>query len=202
MTAKVKKDGAEVTIEGSGNGPIDAYVDALKQDSGKDIKVFSYSEHSVDGGSDATAIAFVETEVDGKHHMALARSTSSRRPDRGHLAVNRPSGMAVSMKLSHQPSPVSGRGRPATWAGEGALDAIVLRVHRPISVGVANDLRRILLFGLFIRRRALAARATRGPGGHLTARDWNRARIQFFMTLACLFLLIFIWIMQRYFPSN
>ena len=61
----------------------------------------------------------------------------------------------------------------------------------------------ILLFGLFIRRRALAARATRGPeSGHLTTRDWNRARIQFFMTLACVFLLIFIWVMQKYFPSN
>ncbi|MEC7537696.1 MAG: 2-isopropylmalate synthase, partial [Pseudomonadota bacterium] len=73
MTAKVKKDGAEVTIEGSGNGPIDAYVDALKQDSGKDIKVFSYSEHSVGGGSDATAIAFVETEVDGKHLYGIGQ---------------------------------------------------------------------------------------------------------------------------------
>ncbi len=73
MTAKVKKDGAEVTIEGSGNGPIDAYVDALKQDSGKDIKVFSYSEHSVGGGSDATAIAFVETEVDGKHLYGIGK---------------------------------------------------------------------------------------------------------------------------------
>lgn len=65
MTATIKKDGQEIVLEGKGNGPIDAYVDALKAETGKDIKVYSYSEHSVGGGSDATAIAFVETEVDG-----------------------------------------------------------------------------------------------------------------------------------------
>tara|TARA_E500000331_G_scaffold150364_1_gene146306 strand:- start:1229 stop:2905 length:1677 start_codon:yes stop_codon:yes gene_type:complete len=73
MTATVKKDGVNVAIEGEGNGPIDAYVDALKKDSRKDIKVFSYSEHSVGGGSDASAIAFVETEVDGKHLYGIGQ---------------------------------------------------------------------------------------------------------------------------------
>jgi 2-isopropylmalate synthase len=73
MTATVKKNGVDVAIEGEGNGPIDAYVDALKKDSGKDIKVFSYSEHSVGGGSDASAIAFVETEVDGKHLYGIGQ---------------------------------------------------------------------------------------------------------------------------------
>ncbi len=73
MTATLKKNGTETVIEGSGNGPIDSYVDALKKDSGKDIKVFSYSEHSVGGGSDATAIAFVETEVDGRHLYGIGQ---------------------------------------------------------------------------------------------------------------------------------
>ncbi len=73
MTATLKKNGIETVIEGSGNGPIDSYVDALKKDSGKDIKVFSYSEHSVGGGSDASAIAFVETEVDGKHLYGIGQ---------------------------------------------------------------------------------------------------------------------------------
>jgi 2-isopropylmalate synthase len=76
MTATVKKNGVDVAIEGEGNGPIDAYVDALKKDSGKDIKVFSYSEHSVGGGSDASAIAFVETEVDGKHLYGIGQDSN------------------------------------------------------------------------------------------------------------------------------
>jgi len=73
LSAKMKRDGKEIEIEGTGNGPIDAYVDALKKDSGRDIKVFSYSEHSVGGGSDATAIAFVETEVDGTHLYGIGQ---------------------------------------------------------------------------------------------------------------------------------
>jgi 2-isopropylmalate synthase len=73
ITATVKKNGMDAAIEGEGNGPIDAYVDALKKDSGKDIKVFSYSEHSVGVGSDASAIAFVEAEVDGKQLYGIGQ---------------------------------------------------------------------------------------------------------------------------------
>lgn len=74
LTATVKKDGKETKLEGRGNGPIDAYVDALKKASGKEITVFSYSEHSVGVGSDATAIAFVEAEVEGKRLYGVGRN--------------------------------------------------------------------------------------------------------------------------------
>jgi putative copper export protein len=58
----------------------------------------------------------------------------------------------------------------------------------------------ILLFSLFLRRRLLAARATRvAQGESVTAREWNRARIQFIMTLGCVILLFVIWILQTYF---
>ena len=74
LTATVKKEGKETKLEGRGNGPIDAYVDALKKESGKEITVFSYSEHSVGVGSDATAIAFVETEVEGERLYGVGRN--------------------------------------------------------------------------------------------------------------------------------
>tara|TARA_B100000676_G_scaffold261592_1_gene272067 strand:+ start:447 stop:680 length:234 start_codon:yes stop_codon:yes gene_type:complete len=55
----------------------------------------------------------------------------------------------------------------------------------------------VLLFGLFLRRRALAERATTAAEGNgLTVRDWNRARIQFLMTLGCVVLLFLIWALQ------
>jgi 2-isopropylmalate synthase len=73
LTATMQKDGAEIAIEGKGTGPIDAYVDALRSETGKDIKVYSYSEHSVGGGADATAIAFVEAEVDGRHLYGIGQ---------------------------------------------------------------------------------------------------------------------------------
>ncbi len=74
LTATMSKDGQEITIEGRGTGPIDAFVDAMKRVTGKGIKVYSYSEHSVGMGSDAAAIAFVETEVDGKRLYGVGRN--------------------------------------------------------------------------------------------------------------------------------
>jgi 2-isopropylmalate synthase len=74
LTATMAKDGQEITIEGRGTGPIDAFVDAMKRVTGKGIKVYSYSEHSVGMGSDAAAIAFVETEVDGKRLYGVGRN--------------------------------------------------------------------------------------------------------------------------------
>lgn len=76
LTATVIKDGQEIEIEGQGTGPIDAYVDALSKAAGTGIKVFSYSEHSVGVGADATAIAFVETEVGGRQLYGVGRSSN------------------------------------------------------------------------------------------------------------------------------
>ena len=74
LSATVKKSGESIEIEGTGTGPIDAFVDALAKESGADIKVFSYSEHSVGLGADAAAIAFVETEVNGQRLYGVGRS--------------------------------------------------------------------------------------------------------------------------------
>ena len=52
----------EVTIEGSGNGPIAAFVSAMsKQD--VDVRVLDYAEHALSAGGDATAAAYVECAV-------------------------------------------------------------------------------------------------------------------------------------------
>ncbi|MFT5508708.1 MAG: 2-isopropylmalate synthase [Hyphomicrobiaceae bacterium] len=76
LTAKMRKSGQELELEGKGTGPIDAYVDAIGRDAGVDVKVFSYSEHSVGSGADATAIAFVEAEVDGRRLYGVGRSAN------------------------------------------------------------------------------------------------------------------------------
>jgi len=74
LSAKMRKGGEEIEIRGSGTGPIDAYVDAIGKDAAADVKVFSYSEHSVGSGADATAIAFVEAEVNGRRLYGVGRS--------------------------------------------------------------------------------------------------------------------------------
>ena len=57
--------GRAVTLEGAGNGPIAAFVDALRKVD-VDVKVLDYAEHALSEGGDATAAASVECEVDGE----------------------------------------------------------------------------------------------------------------------------------------
>ncbi len=54
-------------IEGHGNGPIDAFVDALARTRAIEIEVVDYHEHAVGAGADATAVAYVEARAgDGR----------------------------------------------------------------------------------------------------------------------------------------
>lgn len=54
--------GSAVTAEGSGNGPVDAFVRALGS-LGQDVEVLDYAEHALSTGGDATAAAYVECLV-------------------------------------------------------------------------------------------------------------------------------------------
>jgi 2-isopropylmalate synthase len=60
LSATVTVDGAERRIEGVGNGPIAAFVDALQRDCGIGLTFLDYSEHAVGGGADAQAAAYVK----------------------------------------------------------------------------------------------------------------------------------------------
>jgi 2-isopropylmalate synthase len=59
LTVKVYENGEERTLEGHGNGPIAAFVDALST-IGYDVRVLDYSEHALSSGGDAMAAAYVE----------------------------------------------------------------------------------------------------------------------------------------------
>ena len=59
LTAKVKVDGKVTEIGGQGNGPIDAFLDALHTHCDVAVKLVEYHEHAVGTGADATAAAFV-----------------------------------------------------------------------------------------------------------------------------------------------
>ena len=54
--------GEEITIEGSGNGPIAAFVAALST-LDVDVRVLDYAEHALSAGGDARAAAYVEGAV-------------------------------------------------------------------------------------------------------------------------------------------
>ncbi|UIJ34347.1 2-isopropylmalate synthase [Allobranchiibius sp. GilTou73] len=51
-----------VTVEGWGNGPIAAFVDALAK-VGSDVRVLDYAEHAMTAGGDARAAAYLECAI-------------------------------------------------------------------------------------------------------------------------------------------
>ena len=63
LTANLSVDGKEWRLTGAGNGPVDAFVHALRNDGGFDIHVQGYHEHAVGAGEDATAVAYVQLRV-------------------------------------------------------------------------------------------------------------------------------------------
>jgi len=61
ITAQLVVSGIPQTVTGTGNGPIAAFVDALRSGLGVTIDVVDYAEHAVGQGADATAAAYLET---------------------------------------------------------------------------------------------------------------------------------------------
>ncbi len=65
LTVEIRLDGVDQQIEGTGNGPISAFCDALSS-VGAAVRVLDYAEHALSAGSDAQAAAYVECEIDGQ----------------------------------------------------------------------------------------------------------------------------------------
>ncbi|HDL21099.1 MAG TPA: 2-isopropylmalate synthase [Nitrospirae bacterium] len=66
IQAIVRTAGEERHISGSGNGPIDAFSNALKNNLEIQFRIVSYHEHALDRGSDSKAVAYLQIE-DGKN---------------------------------------------------------------------------------------------------------------------------------------
>jgi 2-isopropylmalate synthase len=64
LTVNVYVDGEIRTLEGTGNGPIAAFVEAINGlPNGFDVRVLDYHEHALSSGGDAIAAAYVECAV-------------------------------------------------------------------------------------------------------------------------------------------
>ncbi|MGI8716714.1 MAG: 2-isopropylmalate synthase [Lapillicoccus sp.] len=62
LSVTLTDKGNQVTVEGEGNGPIAAFVDALSR-LDVDVRVLDYHEHALSAGGDARAAAYVECAV-------------------------------------------------------------------------------------------------------------------------------------------
>ncbi|MGJ7440704.1 2-isopropylmalate synthase [Aquipuribacter sp. MA13-6] len=65
LTVRMRDGATEVTLTGTGNGPIAAFTTALSQ-VGVDVRVLDYAEHAMSAGGDAKAAAYVECAVGGQ----------------------------------------------------------------------------------------------------------------------------------------
>ena len=62
-TARISVDGIVRELRGRGNGPIDAFVQALNQGDVADIKVLTFIEHALEEGAEAQAIAYIQIQI-------------------------------------------------------------------------------------------------------------------------------------------
>jgi 2-isopropylmalate synthase len=62
-SARIQLRGQRLEIHGRGNGPIDAFVDALHVAKLADFTVLSYSEHSLSQGASAKAVAYIQIKT-------------------------------------------------------------------------------------------------------------------------------------------
>ncbi|MFM8896378.1 MAG: 2-isopropylmalate synthase [Actinomycetales bacterium] len=64
VTVVLRDRGDEITLSGSGNGPIAAFCSAL-EGIGVDVRVLDYAEHAMSAGGDANAASYLECAVGG-----------------------------------------------------------------------------------------------------------------------------------------
>ena len=65
-TLSLDVDGQHVTTQSTGNGPVDAIFNAIKQGVGKEPHLVLYAVDGITGGTDAQAGAHVRLEMNGR----------------------------------------------------------------------------------------------------------------------------------------
>jgi 2-isopropylmalate synthase len=117
VTADLLVDGEPVTITGTGNGPIAAFIDALERDLGYGCDVLDYAEHAISAGHEANAAAYVElTDAEGSPRWGVGIDHS----------ISSASLLAVVSAINHR-------------AGDAGLTAaLAVRAPERAPVGVAT----------------------------------------------------------------
>ncbi|RZI74064.1 MAG: 2-isopropylmalate synthase [Pseudomonas sp.] len=69
LRADLAWNGETHAIEGRGNGPIDAFIQAMTHTTGHSIRVVDYHQHAIGEGADAQAMAYLELRVDEKQTL-------------------------------------------------------------------------------------------------------------------------------------
>ena len=68
VSAQLEVDEMPITVLGEGDGPVEAFVQAIASHFEAEFDVVDYAEHAIGRGSDAQAVAYVET-INGAHDI-------------------------------------------------------------------------------------------------------------------------------------
>jgi 2-isopropylmalate synthase len=79
LELKMLINSKESLIIGSGNGPIDAFINGLCEKLDIQIKVSDYHQSAISSGSDARAAAYIELEKDGKTSWGVGINPNTTR---------------------------------------------------------------------------------------------------------------------------
>jgi len=69
LRGDLRWNGEVQAIEGRGNGPVDAFIRALGDATGREVRVIDYHQHAIGTGADARAVAYMEVRVDGSRTL-------------------------------------------------------------------------------------------------------------------------------------
>jgi 2-isopropylmalate synthase len=79
LEVKMIMNTEEVTVSGTGNGPIDSFVNGLSKKLGINIKISDYHQSAISSGSDAQAAAYIELEKDGQTRWGVGINPNTTR---------------------------------------------------------------------------------------------------------------------------
>ncbi|MFD3806304.1 2-isopropylmalate synthase [Streptomyces sp. NPDC058611] len=78
LTVEAVVDGVDTVLEGTGNGPISAFFDALAG-IGIDARLLDYTEHTMSEGASAVAASYIECAIDGRVLWGIGTDANTTR---------------------------------------------------------------------------------------------------------------------------
>lgn len=79
FTGFIKVNGEQKPLKGRGNGPIDAFFDALNSIGINGYEFKNYEQHATSSGSDAAALSIIELKKKGRHYFGVGISNNTKK---------------------------------------------------------------------------------------------------------------------------
>jgi len=74
LHAELRRAGVSHALSGTGNGVVEAFVNAMQRFLGKNIVLVEYNEHALTHSADAEAISYIQLNIEGERCCGVGRS--------------------------------------------------------------------------------------------------------------------------------